>query len=188
MVLDPEALLVTADLDVVVGENEAAEAVLEGGENGDELVFLLIVEFPDADFAVLVGGEDSTAAVAAAEGDGLHGAGCGGGFVVVEGVEEGVGDGVVDVDLAAGGSIEEVVVEGEEMDVGAAVGGEAVEEGGGGGGKGGGGGGVEGGEGEFLEGRDGGESEEREVGLDAAVAAAGVGLGVGVTAAAGVGE
>lgn len=50
MVLDPEALLVAADLDVVVGENEAAEAVLEVGEGGDELVFLLSVEFPDTDF------------------------------------------------------------------------------------------------------------------------------------------
>lgn len=168
MVLDPEALLVAADSDVVVGEDEAAEAVLEGGEGGDELVLLLVGEFPNSDSAVLVGGEDP----AAAEGDGLGGA-----VAAVEGVEVGVGDGLVDVDLVAGGGIEEAVVDGEEVAVGAAMGGEAGEEGGGGGG----GGGVEGGEGEFLERRDGGEGEEREIGLNAA---AGVCLGIGVAAAA----
>lgn len=95
MVLDPEALLVAADFDVVLGEDEAAQAVLERGEGGHQLVFLLFVELPDADFAVLVGGEDS----AAAEGDGFGGAG--GGSVAIEGVEEGVGEGLVDVDLVA---------------------------------------------------------------------------------------
>lgn len=164
VVFDPELLLVAADFDVVVGEDEAEEAVFEGGEGGEEFVaFEIVIEFPDADFAVLMTGENFSGG----ERDGLDGAG--GGFLGVEGVEEGVGYGFVDVDLVAGGGIEEVVVEGEVIDVGGGggtvVGLEGGEE------RGGGGGGVlVGGEGEFLEGRDRREGEEREIGLDAGVA------------------
>lgn len=127
VVAEPELLLVAADLDVAAGEGEAAEAVGEGGEDGDETVGGFGGgEGPDADPGVLVGGED--AGGAGGEGDGLDGAG--GGVVGVEGVEVGEGEGVVDVDEVAGGGVEEGAGEGEGGDGGGEsdeVGGRRVE-------------------------------------------------------------
>lgn len=93
MVLNPELLLVAADVDVILGENESSQPIFERGERGDEFVLFLSGQFPDADFAVLMGGED----FAGAEGDRFDEGGGGG----VESVEEGVGDDLVDVDFVA---------------------------------------------------------------------------------------
>lgn len=55
-VLDPEALPVAADGDVVSGEDGSAEAVFDGGEGGDTAG--VVGDSPDSDLGILVGCEE----------------------------------------------------------------------------------------------------------------------------------
>lgn len=73
-VLDPEALAVATNADVVRREWEAAEAVGESGEGGVEADLPGICR-PGADFSVLMGGEEGDSV--RGDGDGLDGAGGG---------------------------------------------------------------------------------------------------------------
>lgn len=64
-VMHPRALLVAANLDVVLGGEEFGEPVVERGKRGDAFVVVGVVIiitglvgcFPDADFVVLVSRE-----------------------------------------------------------------------------------------------------------------------------------
>lgn len=104
----------TADVDVILGEYKTAEAVVEGGESVEqlELLFLRLRRriLPDADFAVLVRGED----FAAQKSDSLNGAG--GGILSVECGDVGKGGSVVDVDFVGRGRVEVGPVYGEMGD------------------------------------------------------------------------
>jgi len=67
-VMNPRALLVPADLDMVLRDQNLGGAVSQGGECGHVRVFSMVVvimvvvtavaDFPDADFVVLVGAEE----------------------------------------------------------------------------------------------------------------------------------
>lgn len=115
-VLNPEPFLVATDVDVVAGENETAQTVVNGWESSQELVPFAGRRHaaPDSDLAVLVRGEDP----AVAEGDGLDGAGRGA-TPPVERIEvraAGWGGSIVDVDFVRGSGVEEVTVHGEAGD------------------------------------------------------------------------
>ena len=129
-VVNPGALFVAANPHVVFGDEEFGDAVGERGECGHTCVLLVVVgkvcDFPDADFVVLVGGEefvgvnyyglDSTFsgnynAVVVVGGGG--GGGGGGWFLVLD--EMGV---VPGSDFSVGGAcVEELAGKGEGGDV-----------------------------------------------------------------------
>lgn len=122
-VLDPEPFPVAADADVVGWEDEAAEAVVDGGKRREEAVMVVppfgVRQLPHADLAVLVSRKD----LAIREGDGLDGAIA----VTVKGRYHGEGFEVPDGDLVGEGNVEEVVGEGEGADVAGVVGSDGGE-------------------------------------------------------------
>lgn len=100
-----------ANVDVVPREQECGEAILESGEGGDECVLFVVIQIPNSDFAILM----SCEYLSVAKCYGFDGACVR--SVGVKGVEEGVGDDLENLDFVAGGGVEEVVVDGQEMDV-----------------------------------------------------------------------
>ncbi|TKY69795.1 hypothetical protein E2542_SST06077 [Spatholobus suberectus] len=116
-VMHPRALLVPPNLDVVLGGEELGEAVVERGERGCAFVIYCApgFGFPDADFVVLVGGEQNIVG----NDEGLDGrvAGCGDNVGVGRGGFEGEGvSAACSYFAAGGGAVEGLAVEGEGGD------------------------------------------------------------------------
>lgn len=102
----------TPYLDVIFGQNRTNQTVLEGRESGDEFMSCIFREFPDTDLTVLMACKYKFVE----ESNRLDGATRIGG--VVECVEKRESSGIEDIDRVSRGSIEKVVVQGEEVDVG----------------------------------------------------------------------
>lgn len=109
--LDPEALPVAPNADVVSGNDAAAQLVLDGGEGGEKTVSFGGGDEPHANLAVLVSGEDPRTA----ERDGLDEART---RALVEGVNAGVMGEIEDVDEVDGCGVEKVTVDCEAGDMG----------------------------------------------------------------------
>lgn len=83
----------STNFDVVLRQNESSQAIFKSGERGDELVLFLVIQFPNPDFAVLMGCEH----LPVAKRNGFDGTCIS--FFDVKRVEKGVVYDLVDVDF-----------------------------------------------------------------------------------------